>query len=194
MFRRFIISFFVILSGCATQGGPQMVTVNPPDGVPICSTTLEFPGYRGGRIEINGIVYGSMGAFHANDMLYMTLGPMAEEKMVVYSVDIENIGSKHIVVNRGSFIIRGDASAIISPIPPDKILGMSRGKNYSSESVILDQLGEGVVKKEFSEPIDIKPGEKGTMMVAFPLPLPPNPKIIVTISSSSVVIPICWGK
>jgi hypothetical protein len=194
MNRGLIICLSILVWGCADQNEVRTAAVKP-EGVPACDISLAYPGYRGGAVEIEGVVSGGVGAFHVNDLMYLMMGPMAEEKMVIFQVDLENSGSERISLDRTSLTIHGGDGVVISSIPPDAILTMSRGTDASPDpDDVYQQLGDGLVGNGFSKGIDIGPGEQGSMMIAFPLPLPPDPRIIVSVAGKSATIPICWGE
>lgn len=186
MYHKVSVVLFLLISSCA---GP--LAIQKPEGIPACRSASGYSGYAGGQTEIKNIVSGTINAHHVGDLMYKMMGPMAEAMMVIFTATLKSIGTTPITIDISSFKIQGDAGAIILAIPPNKILELSRGANIASTN-IFETMGEAIITGKFSESIDIKPEEEGLIMIAFPLPLPNNPKIILSVANSSDEIPICW--
>jgi hypothetical protein len=191
MYRALIISLLVLIYGCAAQDG-KYIQVIKPQGVPMCSAPTEFPGYHSWRVEAPNVAVVKLFPFHANDMMYKVIGPNAERRMLLAQAEIKNISFEHMVINRTMITIQGEGGMTITSIPPSKILTLARGTQTTADNV-FEQLGDGIIDTECSKSIEIDTGETDSMMVAFPLPLPPNPKFVISIENSRVETPICWS-
>ena len=186
------IAFITIMIGCTAAPTKKTFAIQP-DGVPRCPESIPWGGFAGGSSSVENIANFSARPYHSNDMLYMMMGPMCEEKMILLGVAVQNIGSSSVQLSRDSIKLVGDGGVVISALTPDEILRMSRGNDTSSKN-FYETSGEGVLQSKFVSQMTVNQGEEGEIGIAFPFPLPANPNVQVRIGSIVTKLPICWSS
>lgn len=182
----------VALISCASTPKSSSTAIQPPEKITMCPTLNQYGGFQGGYAELPNVAKVYARPPHLNDLAYIYMGPQAEKSMILASIILRNTSSSTITLARNAVSILGANGEVIPPLNTDQILEKSRGDDTKAKNM-YENIGDEVLRKKYIDQISIKPREDGIIGIAFPLPLPPYPKIQVTINSEPVQLTICWA-